>query len=322
MNEISDQQIKEYKKNQNKYKWFSRKLSKREAQESSLKDEKDELGATRNPVSVKVLKINQKESEFSLKLLDYLRKIPAEDFDELMETKFVKAMFFSKWNYYQSKIISWYFLPYVFYMTSMLCFLWFTLLEDISERNINGCAFHAVYYPLFCCCLGFSLKQILSEIKQRKTHDTFYDYLSIWNLVDVTYITLNIIIMLMNFADVMRLEFGDPEGGISLLSLSWFVVDREKGSLSIQRKLAAFSTLLLWFRFYDWLKLFKQTAFYLVLIKNTIYYSRDFILIILTSLMGFGSVVYFLNIDKLPEDEMMTNRYGIMFLDIFQNQYE
>ena len=37
----------------------------------------------------------------------------------------------------------------------------------------------------------------------------------------------------------------------------------------------------------------------------------------LVSLMGFGSVVYFLNLDQEPEDEMMASRFGFAFLDIF-----
>ena len=49
---------------------------------------------------VKVLKVNcnQKKSEFNAKFLDILRS--AENFDELMETQFVKAMFYENWNYY------------------------------------------------------------------------------------------------------------------------------------------------------------------------------------------------------------------------------
>ena len=42
----------------------------------------------------------------------------------------------------------------------------------------------------------------------------------------------------------------------------------------------------------------------------------------LTSLMAFGSFVYFLNLGKEPEDEIMTSRFGFGLLDIFQNQYE
>ena len=103
--------------------------------------------------------------------------------------------------------------------------------------------------------------------------------------------------MLMNFLDVMVLDFGDSEGKIKLFTLSWFVVDHDKGTINVQRKLAAVSASLLWFRFYDWFKLFKPTAFYLILIKNTIYYSKDFIIIICISFMGFGSFVYFLNMD-------------------------
>ena len=82
-----------------------------------------------------------------------------------METKFVRAMYFTNWKKYQSKIISGYFLPYVFYMTSMLFFLIYTMVDGILDRNINGCVFHLIYYPLLVCCLGFSMKQINSEIK-------------------------------------------------------------------------------------------------------------------------------------------------------------
>ena len=82
-----------------------------------------------------------------------------------METLFVKAMFYANWDYYQGQIIRRYFLPYVFYMISMLCFLTYTLVEYISDKNINGCAFHMTYYPLLVCCIAFSIKQIDSEIK-------------------------------------------------------------------------------------------------------------------------------------------------------------
>ena len=113
--------------------------------------------------------------------------------------------------------------------------------------------------------------------------------------MDTTYITLNIVIMLLNFIDVMMLS--NSKDQITLFTLSWFVVDQDKGTINVQRKLAAVSASLLWFRFYDWFKLFKPTAFYLILIKNTIYYSKDFIIIICISFMGFGSFVYFLNMD-------------------------
>ena len=118
-------------------------------------------------------------------------------------------------------------------MISMQCFLMYALLEDTSDRNVNGFVFHLVYYPLFVCCFVFSIKQIDSEIKQlnRLKLDK---YLTLWNLVDVTYIALNILIMLMNFKDVMVLDFGDSggDGKIKLFTLSWLFNPNE-GSIHL-----------------------------------------------------------------------------------------
>ena len=82
-----------------------------------------------------------------------------------MKTKFVKSMFDANLKYYQKEIIRRYFLPYVLYMISMLLFLTFALHEDISNRNINGCVFHLIYYPLLVCCIVFTIKQIEAEIE-------------------------------------------------------------------------------------------------------------------------------------------------------------
>ena len=147
----------------------------------------------------------------------------------LMETLFVKAMFYENWKYYQRQIIRRYFLPYLFYMISMSCYLTFTLLEDLSDKNINGCVFHMTYYPLLVCCLGFSIKQIETEIKFFHLHGT--NYLTLWNIIDITYITLNIVIMLLNFIDVMI--FSNSDDRITLFTLSWFVVDHDKGTINV-----------------------------------------------------------------------------------------
>ena len=72
--------------------------------------------------------------------------------------------------------------------------------------------------------------------------DYFFDY---WNMNDLTYLMLNIIIMITNI-------FNHDE------------------TLNIQRTFAAISSCFLWFKVFDWLRLFDSTAFFILLIQETI----------------------------------------------------
>ena len=52
--------------------------------------------------------------------------------------------------------------------------------------------------------------------------------------MDITYITLNIVIMLLNFSDVIMLSNLDVrrQGRIKLL-ISWYVVDYDNGTINL-----------------------------------------------------------------------------------------
>ena len=64
--------------------------------------------------------------------------------------------------------------------------------------------------------------------------ENIYAYLTFLNIMDVTYITLNILIMLLNFSDVMMLSNSDVrrQERIKLL-ISWLVVDYDNGTISL-----------------------------------------------------------------------------------------
>ena len=59
-------------------------------------------------------------------------------------------------------------------------------------------------------------------------------------------------------------------------------------SISTQRVLAAITTLLLWLKVLDWLKLFRPTSFFIQLIAETIYGIRYFFMIYLVAIFMFG----------------------------------
>ena len=62
-------------------------------------DEIDELEATKNPVSVKVIRFNHRVM-YNIKLLKTLLESSDEEFGELMKTKFVNSMFYANLKYY------------------------------------------------------------------------------------------------------------------------------------------------------------------------------------------------------------------------------
>ena len=100
-------------------------------------------------------------------------------------------------------------------------------------------------------------------------------------------------------------------------------------SIESQRTLAAISVCFLWFKVFDWLRLFDTTAFFISLIQNTVYDIRSFLLILFICYMMFGSAFYILNMNRLgvtdeegESAEIVPNISTFWVFDAFYNQYE
>ena len=81
-------------------------------------------------------------------------------------------------------------------------------------------------------------------------------------------------------------------------------------SISTQRVLAAITTLLLWLKVLDWLKLFRPTSFFIQLIAETIYGIRYFFMIYLVAIFMFGVPIYILNFNRTDENAIITETFG------------
>ena len=90
-------------------------------------------------------------------------------------------------------------------------------------------------------------------------------------MLDFTYTTLNFVVLVMNFF-------------------------MQKELLQVQRFMAAISAICLWFKLFDWLRLFEKTAFYVRLIYLTLESIQEFSVIMVIVLMMFGSAVHILNL--------------------------
>ena len=118
-----------------------------------------------------------------------------------------------------------------------------------------------------------------------------------WNMNDLTYLILNLVVMFMNLVD-------------------------HDGTLETQRTLASVSVCFLWFKVFDWLRLFDSTAFFIALVVETLSSIRAFLIIMVVWYMMFGSAIYILDMSLPAEQSIMPEVSNLWVLDAFQNQYE
>ena len=65
--------------------------------------------------------------------------------------------------------------------------------------------------------------------------------------------------------------------------------------------MAAIATCCLLAKVYDWLRLFKQTAFYILLINETLKDTGSFLILLFVALMMFGVPMIMLNLNREPD---------------------
>ena len=97
------------------------------------------------------------------------------------------------------------------------------------------------------------------------------EYFRLGNLIDLTYIVLNFVVLILYFFD-------------------------DETSLDTLRTIAAISYCALWLRVFEWLRLFDSTAFFIKLIVMTFDYITYFMIIMIVWYMMFYSALDILNI--------------------------
>ena len=153
--------------------------------------------------------------------------------------------------------------------------------------------FSAAYYPMFGFCFLMTIHQCKNEYIQWKKQETALDYFdSVWNFNDITYLLINLIVMLSNIA-------GD-------------VIPLEK-----ERNFAAISIICLWVKVFDWLRLFDETAFFIRLIEETFMSIRSFVFVIFVFYMMFGSAFYVINMNLDDELSVVPNFSHFWFINAF-----
>ena len=91
--------------------------------------------------------------------------------------------------------------------------------------------------------------------------------------------------------------------------------------LETLRVLAAFATCITLLRLIDWMRLFEDTSFYVMLIKQTIDDIKYFVLLLIIALLMFGVPVLMLDMNSAEGSELIDDNFHFWLLDLMFNQY-
>ena len=76
----------------------------------------------------------------------------------------------------------------------------------------------------------------------------------------------------------------------------------------------------MWFKLFDWLRLFETTAYIILLVKQTIIDIGYFMIIFVAALFMFGNTMYMFELNKRQDaDDIVTPTFGHFMLDSLYN---
>ena len=88
------------------------------------------------------------------------------------------------------------------------------------------------------------------------------------------------------------------------------------------RTAGTISVIFLWFKVFDWLRLFDGTAFFTKLITETLWSIRDFVIVLLVWYFMFGTAFYIINMNRLEGNDVVPDIFNFWALDAFIVLYE
>ena len=92
--------------------------------------------------------------------------------------------------------------------------------------------------------------------------------------------------------------------------------------ISTLRVLAAFSSFSLLLKTFDWMRLFDGTAFYVLLIKETLRDIKGFLLLFVLSLVMFGAPLIMLSLNSSDAGDDVVGQNDVFWpLDVLISQY-
>jgi hypothetical protein len=91
--------------------------------------------------------------------------------------------------------------------------------------------------------------------------------------------------------------------------------------LELLRPMAAIASCTLLIKVFDWLRLFEKTAFYILLVEETMRDVSSFLILLFTALMMFGVPMIMLNLNRTADNSIVDDPFGFWGLNMLLNQY-
>ena len=134
------------------------------------------------------------------------------------------------------------------------------------------------------------------EIKQFCSLESKWEYFTeLWNWIDLSGLILTLMIIVL-----------------TLFEQSFMSTE----TLRITASFASFS---LAFKFYDWLRLFEGTSFFIQLIEQTFKDVRWFLILFFVALIAFGIPMSMLDLNRDEESALISASYGFWIIDAIVN---
>ena len=85
------------------------------------------------------------------------------------------------------------------------------------------------------------------------------------------------------------------------------------------RAMAAIASCTLMIKVFDWLRLFEGTAFYILLVQETMKDIKAFLILLMTTLMMFGIPMVMLDLNRTEDNALVDATFGFWGLNLLLN---
>ena len=171
-----------------------------------------------------------------------------------------------------------------------------------------------IFSSMITLLLWFS--QAFSECLQFKGMENKLSYFTtIWNWLYIAGLVSVLLITLITLGTELSLA---PESYFFSFAFVWAA---NLLSYETLRILAAGASFCLLVEFFDWLRLFERTAFYIMLLVETLSDITGFVILIVASLMLFGVPMAMLNLNRDESSQVVEPTFGNWAANMILNQY-
>ena len=267
----------------------------REAERGKLCKSKTQRAVKPAPVNVGILDLRwfyrdrKTFVSFSNELKDASSSFFASDFMMCIMNQF--------WAKHQWEIIWKFMIPFVIYLFSTAFYFQMQLVDDDMGMNDGWTRHRITTKVLGVISLILLVVLLYFEVKQFLKEDSKVNYfINLWNLIDIVGIVLTLTFNIDTMAEL---------GDISVENL---------------RIIASVASCCLFMKLYDWLRLFKDTSFYVLLVKLTLTDVTAFFILFAVSLLIFGVPMSMLSLNR-QDDSIVSESFGFWLLDAVYGQY-